>query len=230
MLEAGLDVAHRLRHGVRSARDRGVRGQRGRLPAEAGRAGAAGDWRSSASRKRLATGPTTGRRQERTELEPLVQLLADRQSRREQLAIKVGERFLLVQADEIIHASLEDEASGSSRTACPERPTTGRSTTAGAARPGRLLARAPVASGEHQQDQGDRALVQSELHPEDEGRESDGDPGQPIADAAAAGVSEAVSDSYDHDPYTRLPEPQRFERRRRSRRRSVGGAGCRPTR
>ena len=30
-----------------------------------------------------------------------MQLLADRQGRREQLAIKVGERFLLVQADEV---------------------------------------------------------------------------------------------------------------------------------
>ena len=30
--------------------------------------------------------------------------------RREQLALRVGERFILVQADEIIHASLVDEA------------------------------------------------------------------------------------------------------------------------
>jgi two-component system LytT family response regulator/two-component system response regulator LytT len=43
------------------------------------------------------------------QLERIVQLVAERQARREQLAIKVGERFLLVQADEIIYASLIDE-------------------------------------------------------------------------------------------------------------------------
>jgi two-component system LytT family response regulator/two-component system response regulator LytT len=40
------------------------------------------------------------------QLEQIVQLVADRQSRRERLAIKVAERFLLVQAEEIIFASL----------------------------------------------------------------------------------------------------------------------------
>ena len=43
------------------------------------------------------------------QLEKIVQLVAERQSRRERLAIKVGERFLLVQADEIIYASLADD-------------------------------------------------------------------------------------------------------------------------
>ena len=43
------------------------------------------------------------------ELEKIIQLVAERQSRRERLAIKVGERFLLVQADDIIYASLVDE-------------------------------------------------------------------------------------------------------------------------
>jgi DNA-binding LytR/AlgR family response regulator len=43
------------------------------------------------------------------DLERIVQLIAERQNRREQLAIRVGERFLLVQADEIIYASLADE-------------------------------------------------------------------------------------------------------------------------
>ena len=38
-------------------------------------------------------------------------------------------------------------------------------------------------------------MVQPELHPEDEGREGDGDPGQPNTDAAAAGLSEAVASS-----------------------------------
>ena len=43
------------------------------------------------------------------DLDRLVQMLADRQGRREQLAIKVEERFLLVQADEVVHASVEDD-------------------------------------------------------------------------------------------------------------------------
>ena len=44
------------------------------------------------------------------QLERIVQLVAERQGRRERLAIKVGERFLLVQADEIIYASLSEES------------------------------------------------------------------------------------------------------------------------
>ena len=43
------------------------------------------------------------------QLEKIVQLVTERQSRRERLAIKVGERFLLVHADEIIYASLADD-------------------------------------------------------------------------------------------------------------------------
>ena len=43
------------------------------------------------------------------DLEKIIQLVAERQSRRARLAIKVGERFLLVQAEEIIYASLADE-------------------------------------------------------------------------------------------------------------------------
>ena len=43
------------------------------------------------------------------ELEKIIQAVAERQSRRERLAIKVGERFLLVQSEEIIYASLADE-------------------------------------------------------------------------------------------------------------------------
>ena len=43
------------------------------------------------------------------ELEKIIQIVAERQSRRERMAIKVGERFLLVQAEDIIYASLADE-------------------------------------------------------------------------------------------------------------------------
>ena len=44
------------------------------------------------------------------QIERIVQLMADRQSKRERVAIKVGERFLLVQAEEIIYASLTDDS------------------------------------------------------------------------------------------------------------------------
>ncbi len=43
------------------------------------------------------------------QLEKLLQLVSERQSRRERLAIKVGDRLLLVQSEDIIHASLVDE-------------------------------------------------------------------------------------------------------------------------
>jgi two-component system LytT family response regulator/two-component system response regulator LytT len=46
----------------------------------------------------------------RHQLEKIVELVAARQSRRDRLAIKVGERFLLVQADEIVYASMADES------------------------------------------------------------------------------------------------------------------------
>ena len=44
------------------------------------------------------------------QLEKIVQLVAERQSRRERLAIKVGDRFMLVQAEEIVYASLAEES------------------------------------------------------------------------------------------------------------------------
>jgi two-component system LytT family response regulator/two-component system response regulator LytT len=44
------------------------------------------------------------------QLEQIVKMMADRQIRREQVAVKVGERFMLVQAEEIIYASLADES------------------------------------------------------------------------------------------------------------------------
>ena len=56
-------------------------------------------------------------RRRRTEVHPLndqlqriVQLVEARQGRRDQVAVKVGERFLLVQAEEIIFASVADES------------------------------------------------------------------------------------------------------------------------
>jgi len=43
------------------------------------------------------------------EIERIVRLVAERQGRRERLAIKVGERFMLVQSEEVVYASLADE-------------------------------------------------------------------------------------------------------------------------
>jgi two-component system LytT family response regulator/two-component system response regulator LytT len=42
-------------------------------------------------------------------LEKIVKLVGDRQQRRGQIAVKVGERYLLVQADDIIYASLNGD-------------------------------------------------------------------------------------------------------------------------
>jgi two-component system, LytTR family, response regulator LytT len=61
------------------------------------------------ARRRIATDRSAEGALKAAELEKIVELLAERQSRRERLAIKVGERFLLVQAQDIIYASLADE-------------------------------------------------------------------------------------------------------------------------
>jgi two-component system, LytTR family, response regulator LytT len=44
------------------------------------------------------------------QVEQIVKMMASQQTRREQVAVKAGERFWLVQADEIIFASLADES------------------------------------------------------------------------------------------------------------------------
>jgi two-component system response regulator LytT len=59
-------------------------------------------------RRRLASErgpskPATG------ELDRLLQLLSQRQEHREQLAVKISDRFLLIQADEVVHASVEND-------------------------------------------------------------------------------------------------------------------------
>jgi two-component system LytT family response regulator/two-component system response regulator LytT len=55
-----------------------------------------------------AAGPGAGPLND--QLERIVKMMAGRQIRREQVALKVGERFMLVQAEEIIYASLADES------------------------------------------------------------------------------------------------------------------------
>ena len=44
------------------------------------------------------------------ELERVIEAVQARRERRDQLAIRVNERFVLVQADEVVHASLIDES------------------------------------------------------------------------------------------------------------------------
>ena len=61
------------------------------------------------ARRRIQTDRTPERERSTDELDRLLQLLSDRQERREQLAVKVADRFLLVQSDEVVHASVEDD-------------------------------------------------------------------------------------------------------------------------
>ena len=60
-------------------------------------------------RKRLAADRTAQAAPAGEDLDRLLQRLSERQGRREQLAIKVDDRFLLVHADEVVHASVEDD-------------------------------------------------------------------------------------------------------------------------
>jgi len=56
---------------------------------------------------RRAAGGPVGLKNE--DVERIVQLVTARQHRRDRLAVKVGDRFLLIQAEEVIFASLADE-------------------------------------------------------------------------------------------------------------------------
>jgi two-component system LytT family response regulator/two-component system response regulator LytT len=55
-------------------------------------------------RQRLSSGQPRDDR-----LEQLVRLMADRTRRRDQLALKVGDRFLLVQAEDVVHVSVDGD-------------------------------------------------------------------------------------------------------------------------
>jgi two-component system, LytTR family, response regulator LytT len=73
-------------------------------PVEADRLGTAVD----RVRKRILSDRPAAALPQSAELERLLQRLT-RQDHREQLAVKVADRFLLVQSDEIVHASVEDD-------------------------------------------------------------------------------------------------------------------------
>jgi two-component system LytT family response regulator/two-component system response regulator LytT len=74
-------------------------------PVEAGRLATAVD----RVRKRVQLDRAAARGRSRDDMEKLLRLLSERQERREQLAVKVADRFLLVQSDELVHASVEDD-------------------------------------------------------------------------------------------------------------------------
>jgi two-component system LytT family response regulator/two-component system response regulator LytT len=74
-------------------------------PVEAGRLATAVD----RARRRIQTDRVVTKERSTDDMERLLQLLSDRQERREQLAVKVADRFLLVQSDEVVHASVEDD-------------------------------------------------------------------------------------------------------------------------
>ncbi len=61
------------------------------------------------ARRRIQSDRQAVRPQSTDEMERLLQLMSERQGRREQLALKVADRFLLVQSDEVVHASVQDD-------------------------------------------------------------------------------------------------------------------------
>jgi two-component system response regulator LytT len=62
------------------------------------------------ARRRVASEEAARLPMSPADLERVIEAVQARQGRRDQLAIRAGERFVLVQADEVIHASLADEA------------------------------------------------------------------------------------------------------------------------
>jgi two-component system LytT family response regulator/two-component system response regulator LytT len=61
-------------------------------------------------RKRVATEQSARMPLSPAELEKVIEAVTSRQTRRDQLAMRVGERYLLVPAEDVVHASLIDEA------------------------------------------------------------------------------------------------------------------------
>ncbi len=74
-------------------------------PVEAGRLATAVD----RARRRIQSDRQAARPQSTDEMERLLQIMSERQERRDQLALKVADRFLLVQSDEVVHASVQDD-------------------------------------------------------------------------------------------------------------------------
>ena len=60
-------------------------------------------------RRRMNASDRAASKSASADLERLLQMLGDRNGRREQLAVKVGDRFLLIHAEEVVHASVVDD-------------------------------------------------------------------------------------------------------------------------
>ena len=138
-------------------------------------------------------------------------MLADRQARREQLAIKVEDRFLLVQADEVVHASVEDDQI--------RVVTNSLSGTSNYRTLDELQTRLdPAVFWRVHRSHLVNINKIKEIVPWFSRnyilRMKDGkgqrDPGEPLADAAAARVLEVMSDSNNDNPFD-PPQPERFE-------------------
>jgi two-component system LytT family response regulator/two-component system response regulator LytT len=74
-------------------------------PVESGRLATAVD----RVRKRIQSDRPASAVRSTADVDRVLQLIAEREKRREQLAVKVADRFLLVQSDEVVHASVEDD-------------------------------------------------------------------------------------------------------------------------
>jgi two-component system, LytTR family, response regulator len=74
-------------------------------PVEAGRLATAVE----RARRRIQSDRQAAKPGSTDEMDRLLQLMSERQGRRDQLALKVADRFLLVQSDEVVHASVQDE-------------------------------------------------------------------------------------------------------------------------
>lgn len=61
------------------------------------------------ARRRIQSDRQAAKPQSTDEMERLLQIMSERQGRRDQLALKVADRFLLVQSDEVVHASVQDD-------------------------------------------------------------------------------------------------------------------------
>ena len=146
------------------------------------------------ARRRLGAGRDGKAPDLNDQIEQLARLVTGgRPAKRDQVAVKVGERFLLVQAEDIVFASLADESI---------TIVTGQVTgTSNFRTLDDLQARLDPATfwrvhRSHlvniNQVKENRPVVQQELYPSDEGHEGDGNTGQPVANEAAPGVSETV--------------------------------------
>lgn len=74
-------------------------------PVEAARLATAVD----RARRRIQSDRQAPKPHSTDDVERLLQLMSEKHERREQLALKVADRFLLVQSDEVVHASVQDD-------------------------------------------------------------------------------------------------------------------------